>query len=220
MRRWLAALAVVTVGWAASPGAVPVYDGVGVPDEPYRFLSKALGGTQVVQVGPSTSTALSLRTSEQGPQAIIDASEGALRAPTTRTATVSIEPVDPGAAPTQGTLDSVVYRVTTTAGSVSPTVQGFLFLRAAVMTKPDPVIVHRNTPTSAWTALRTARPGRDVLSVPFQALGDYVVVRLPGSKPLTAGQVRGTQLLELAVGIAVLLALAVLVLRGPREHEA
>ena len=61
MRRRLAALAVVTLGRAASPGAVPVYDGVGVPDDPYRYLDRATGVTQVVEVGPTSSRALAPR---------------------------------------------------------------------------------------------------------------------------------------------------------------
>lgn len=68
----LAALAVVTLGWAASPCAVPVYDGVGVPDDPYRYLDRATGVTQVVEVGPTSSGALAQRTAKTGPQAIVD----------------------------------------------------------------------------------------------------------------------------------------------------
>lgn len=221
MRRWLAALAVVTLGWAASPGAVPVYDGVGVPDDPYRYLDRATGVTQVVEVGPTSSGALALRTAETGPQAIVDAGAGALRAAVAGTSTVTVTPVATGAAPPQGGLDGVVYRVAATGGAqVSPTAQGFLFLRAAVMTRPDPVIVHRDTPTGVWVALPTARPGRDVMSVPFRALGDYAVVRRPGSAPLSAGGLMGGRLLLLAGGILVLLALTIVVLRRPRGDRA
>lgn len=220
MNRWLAALAVVTLGWAVTPGAVPVYDGVGTPDDPCRPLGTASSAQQVVQVGPASSSALSLRTAETGPQAIVDAGAGALRAASVRPSTVSVTPVPAGTAPAQGALDSVVYRIAATGGAtVPPTAQGFLFLRASVMTQPDPVIVHRDLPTSAWTVLHTARPGRDVLSVPFRALGDYAVVRLPGSKPLSAGGLSGTRLLLLAGGVLVLLALAVFALRRPHGDD-
>ena len=162
MRRWLAALTVVTLGWAASPGAVPVYDGVGVPDDPYRYLNTtpaASAAQQAVQVGPDSSTALSVRTGETGPQFLLDAGAGALKAVMAGFTTVTVTPVATGVAPTQGTLDGVVYRVEATGGvTFSATAQGFVFLRAAVMTKPDPVIAHRDTPWSPWTALPTSRP--------------------------------------------------------------
>ncbi len=220
MRRYLAALAVVTLGWALSPGAVPVYDGVGVPDDPYRYLDTtpaASAAQQAVQVGPDSSTALSVRTAETGPQFLVDAGAGALHAVRAGLATVTVTPVATGSAPTQGSLDGVVYRIEATDGAtISATAQGFVFLRAAVMTKPNPVIVHRDTPTSPWIALPTARPGRDVLSVPFRALGDYAVVRRPGSAPLSAGGLSGTRLLLLAAGVLVLLAVTVFAVRRPR----
>ncbi len=224
MRRWLVALAVVTLGWAASPGAVPVYDGVGIPDDPYRYLDTtpaASEAQQALSVGHDSSAALSVRTGETGPQFLLDAGAGSLKAVRAGFTTVTVTPVATGVAPTQGTLDGVVYRVEATGGvTISATAQGFVFLRAAVMTKPAPVIAHRDTPTSPWTALPTSRPGRDVLSVPFRALGDYVVVRRPGSKPLSAGGLSTTRLLLLAVGVLILLAVTVFALRRPQVDQA
>ncbi|MDQ6649765.1 MAG: hypothetical protein M3Z02_06575 [Actinomycetota bacterium] len=38
MRRLLGALAVLVAAWLLAPGGVPLYDGVGFPDEPYRYV--------------------------------------------------------------------------------------------------------------------------------------------------------------------------------------
>jgi hypothetical protein len=237
VRRWLAALAVVTLGWAASPAAIPVYDGVGVPDDPYRTLTTtppAAAAQQVLQLGPGTSPALSVRTPETGPQALLDIGPGALKVgPPTSTSTsttvngtatvqaavtVAVTPVPTGTAPTQGSLDSVVYRVTASgATTVSGTAQGFLFLRAAVMTKPDPVIVYRDTPTSPWTTMKTNRAGRDVLSVPFRTFGDYAIIRRPGSTQLSAGGLSGTRLVLIIGGVLILLAITTYTLRRPQD---
>ncbi|MGZ6826540.1 MAG: hypothetical protein ACXVGH_07080, partial [Mycobacteriales bacterium] len=71
MKRWLAGLLLVAAGAAASPTVVPVYDGVGTPDAPYRYVGTSpapSAAQQTVEVGPTSSAALSLRTGETGPQ--------------------------------------------------------------------------------------------------------------------------------------------------------
>jgi hypothetical protein len=112
----------------------------------------------------------------------------------------------------------VLYRVTVTPGAtlLPAASQGYLFLRAAVMTKPDPVLVHRTTPTDPWVAVPTSRAGRDVLSTPLAALGDYAVVRLPGAKPLASAGLSIVRVLLIGGGILVLLTITVLVLRRPQ----
>ena len=223
MKRWLAGLLLVAAGAAASPAAVPVYDGVGTPDAPYRYLGAQpapSAAQQTLEVGPASSTALSLRTSETGPQALIDAGSGALRAKEQANEVITLTPESPGAAPPQGSFDGNVYRLAAPDGvSITPNAEGFVFLRAAVMTRPDPVIVHRQRPGDSWQALPTTRAGRDVLSVPLRDLGDYAVVRRPGSKPLSAGGLTATRLLLLAGGIVLLLGLTVLALRRPATTQ-
>ncbi|MGZ6827494.1 MAG: hypothetical protein ACXVGH_11930, partial [Mycobacteriales bacterium] len=194
-------------------------DGVGTPDAPYRYVGTSpapSAAQQTVEVGPTSSAALSLRTGETGPQALVDAGTGALRDPHQATAVVTLSPESPGVAPPQGSFDGNVYRLAAPDGvSVAPDAQGFLFLRAAVMTRPDPVVVHRPRPGDAWKVLPTTRAGRDILSVPLRELGDYTVVRRPGSKPLSGGGLTATRLLLLAGGTVLLLGLAVLALRKP-----
>lgn len=227
MRRWLAGAALVTLGLLASPGAVPVYDGVGTPDEPYRFVGKDPAPTSVVQEVPlsgGASASLQLKSAESGPQVVVDLGAGAFRTTSSASSfSATATPVLPDAAPVpRGELDGNVYRIAVTGDvRLDPeTAQGFLFLRAAVMTTPDPVLVHRLTPTDPWVEVKTTRAGRDNLSTPFREVGDYAVVRLPGSTPLdSSGGLSTTRVLLLAGGVLLLLVLTVLVLRRPQPDE-
>ncbi len=226
MRRLAAALVLVGLGWLASPSAVPVYDGVGQPDEPYKYVGTRNAPVPVgvtVKTQDGASAALQLRSPENGPQVLVDLAAGALTAPTP-TMTLTATPLKgDGEAVPQGTVDGNVYRVTASPGAtLQPAVaQGFLFLRAAVMTRPDPVIVHRARPTDPWAQVKTTRTGRDILSTPFRALGDYAVVDRPGSEPLASGGgVSGVRWLLLAGGVLVLVVITVLVLRRSGGEES
>ena len=223
MRRWLAGLALVTVGWWASPASVPVYDGVGT-DDPYRYVgrSPAPSSAEVTAgVTGGVSEALQLRTRETGPQLLVDLASGAFRASTPEVR-LSGSPFEADGAPPRGTFDGNGYRVTASSGAtlLPDRAQGFLFLRAAVMTeKPAPVVVHRATPADAWTEVRTTVSGRDILATPFRETGDYAVVQLPGSRALDqAGGLTGTRAVFLAGGVLLLVVVTVLVLRRPREE--
>ena len=228
MRRLLLALVLVALGRLASPAAVPVYDGIGAPDEPYKYV----GGPRppvaqvstTVAVRAGQSAALQVRSAEQGPQVLLDLAAGAFSAPGP-TLTVTATPLKgDGTKVPQGTVDGNVYRVSATPGAqLQPArAQGFLFLRAAVMTEPDPVVVHRTGDGGTWERVKTVRAGQDIVSTPFLALGDYAVVDLPGSKPLSqGGGLSGVRLGLLVGGVLVLVVLTILVLRRstPEEQE-
>ncbi|MCU1595183.1 MAG: hypothetical protein JWO12_2575 [Frankiales bacterium] len=223
MRRWLAGMAVISLGFLATPGAVPVYDGVGQPDDPYRYAGKQPAPVAVsttAKVVGGSSAALQLQSAETGPQVLIDLAAGAFSA-TTREITFSATPQTPDGSAPRGEFDGNSYHVVASPGAtLRPEVaQGFLFLRAAVMTKPSPVIVHRTNPTDPWAQVPTNLSGRDIVSTPFRDLGDYAVVRLPGSKPLTAGGLSIGRVLLLGAGVLALLTITVLVLRRPRGDE-
>jgi hypothetical protein len=135
--------------------------------------------------------------------------------------TLTATPLAPDGTPPRGTFDSNVYRITASPGAVlqPETAQGFLFLRAAIMTRPSPVIVHRKAAADPLVEVRTTLAGTDILSTPFRELGDYAVVRLPGSKPLTAGGLSLVRVLLISGGVLALLTLTVLVLRRPRPDD-
>lgn len=223
MRRWLAGAALVSLGWLASPGSVPVYDGVGQPDDPYLSVGSDPGPRTVsttIPVSLGASDALQLKSAETGPQILLDLTAGAFTSAGT-SLTLTATPLAPDGAPPRGQFDGNTYRVTATTGAAlkADTAQGFLFLRARVMTKPAPTIVHRSSPSSPWVQAKTTKAGQDILSTPFRDLGDYAVVRLPGAKPLSAGGLSVTRVVLLAGGVLLLLTLTVLVLRRPNQEE-
>lgn len=223
MRRLLVALLLVTAGALASPAVVPVYDGVGQPDEPYRYVGAADAPAPVSATVPVTeggSAPLRLASPEKGPQVLVDLAAGAFRA-RGRSVTLTATPLaGEGSAAPQGTVDGNVYRISVSGGAVlkPQAAQGFVFLRAAVMTQPDPVVVHRLRPTDPWERVRTVRAGRDVLSTPFVALGDYAVVDLPGAVPLEDAAGLSATRFALLVGALLLLAAVTLLLL--RRHAA
>lgn len=219
MRRLLAGLLLVATGLMASPSAVPVYDGIGAPDEPYRYAGSpaAPAPVRVTVAAPGgRSAALRLAGPEKGPQVLVDVAAGAFRTTaTTVTLTATALPGDGQRVP-QGTIDGNVYRLVADTGArLDPdAAKGILFLRAAVMTSPSPVLVHRLRPQDPWRSVRTGLAGRDVLSTPLRALGDYAVVRLPGSAPLAEGSGLSPWRVGLVSGGLLLLVLVtVLVLR-------
>lgn len=224
VRRWLAGLAVVTLGALASPGGIPVYDGVGSPDEPYRLVGTSPAPSTAmttVRVTGGRAADVKLRSSESGPQVLLDLAAGAVHSSADEVV-LTAEPLAGDTRPPRGELDGNIYRITATGdATVDPAnAQGFLFLRANVMTQPDPVVVHRVAPADPWVEQKTSRAGRDVLATPLRELGDYAVVRLPGSTSIdTSGGLRLGRLLLLVGGVLVLLVITVLVLRRPSPAD-
>ena len=221
MRKWLAATVLVTLGWLASPGTVPVYDGIGT-DDPYRFVGKSPEPTSAsasVTVSGGVSQGVDIKTDETGPQLIVSLSSGSLQSSAARL-TLAAAPLAPDGALPRGTFDSNAYRISATpAATVSPDASGFVFLRVDVMTKPRPVVVFRKGSGDAWREVSTSPYGRDNLATPFKALGDYAVARLPGSKPISSGGIGLTRGLALGGGVVLLIVITVVVLRRPREDE-
>lgn len=223
VKRWAPAVVIVAAGWLASPAVVPVYDGVGFPDQPYRYVTGSPAPTAMSASAPApggVSSALQGQSGESGPQVKVDLAAGTFRLPAGGTVTLTASPVQAGPVPGNGSLDGNVYRFSAPGATVqSAQAQGFVYLRAAVMTRPDPVVEFRATPTAPWTPLPTTRVGTDTLGAPFRALGDYAIVRLPGSTPLSSGGGIGSTRIAVLVGGLLLLLLTVVLLRRPREHD-
>ena len=223
MRRWLAGALLITVGWLASPTSVPIYDGLPNSDEPYRYVGKTPAPTSAsatATVSGGQVGALRVQTAETGPQLLVDLAPGAFHTTSTSTVTLTGTPLAPSGTPPRGTFDSDVYRLAVTPGAtLSPDQSGFLFLRTAVMTKPNPVVVYRTGEGAAWTEVPSQLTGRDIMATTFKAVGDYAVVRLPGSKPISSGGLGLTRVLFLGGGVLLLVVITVLVLRRPHDDE-
>ena len=221
-RRWAAAALLVGVGWLVAPQAVPVYDGVGAPDEPYRYVSPPAGarttaapteatGQSPVAKGRNTN-GMSVQTAEQGPQASVFVPPSGLAAPG-GTIAVRVVPQVPTDSPTGATIDGNVYLFTLTdrAGPVTLTDQAAiatLYLRATSATQPGPVMEYRSDLAKPWAVLKTSRGGQDVYVSSFPGPGQYALafVRVKSSQ--------GTSLLPIAaLGGIVLLVVVVVVVR-------
>lgn len=197
-RRLGAAGLLVTAGLLLSPSAVPVYDGVGVPDEPYRYVTPPAGAprtaaaTSAVATSPvrsgASSNGLTLSSAEVGPQVSVFVPAGALGVAGAGSSTVTVraEPRAPADPPPAARTDGNAYLFTLTdpAGPVSLTPKAALatlYLRATTARQPGPVMEHRAGAGQPWTALQTSRGGQDIYVAGFVGAGEYVLAFPTGS---------------------------------------
>ena len=217
-----AALLIVALGRLLSPAAVPVYDGIGQPDEPYRYVTAPAGATKTAApttakasspvVGGTSSYGLSLATAEVGPQLSLYLPPKALGSGA-GSLTVTATPMAPSDQPTGATIDGNVYDVAvSTGGPVTLTPQAALatlYLRATTARQPPPVMQYRATATAPWTSLRTSRGGTDVYVSTFPGPGFYALAFFPVHKSSS----EGSSPLPYVLGGLVLLVVIVVVVR-------
>lgn len=233
--RWGAVAVLIAVGALLSPNAVPLYDGVGFPDEPYRFVPTRSSGTPA-----ATSATVSLRVSDRvnsggllansaelGPQVSVYAPPKAFQVPAESAAPIRLTaqpvPLTPPAPP--GEIDSNVYSVafSSPAGEVtlrSDAQRPGITLRAVSSREPFPVMYYRASPTEKWRELVTRRVGRDNFNSVVPGPGEYALARAGGGTAEKSGS-SSTGLL-VVVGAVVLLMVAVVVgvrLAGRRAGE-
>jgi hypothetical protein len=221
-RLWVVGALVVAIGWLASPAPVPVYDGVGVPDEPYRFVQPPPGrgptaeptvgrATTPVKLGVSVN-GLIVATAEQTPQLSLFVPPGALAA---RGGPIEVRatPQAPSDNPPGRRIDGNVYEVTLTspAGPVTTTTKlaiASLYLRA-LDGSDGWVMEYRPLHTDPWQQLETSRGGTDSHVASFKGAGEYAL-----SKATTAKSKGGIPLLAWLLGGGVaLLTLLILSIR-------
>lgn len=227
-RRWAAAALLVSVGWLVTPQPVAVYDGVGQPDEPYRYVSpppgakKTAGATEAFAQSPVSkghnTNGMSLQTGEQGAQASLFIPAAGLASPG-RTVEVKAVPQAPTDQPKGATIDGNVYLFTITdkAGPVTFTDQAALAtlaLRATSARQPGPVVVYRSDPAKPWMTLRTSRGGADIYVSTFPGAGQYAMAYVATVPP------KGTSPLPyVLLGGLVLLVVVVIVIRLQAKPE-
>jgi hypothetical protein len=185
-KRLGAALVIVALGRLLSPAAVPVFDGIGQPDEPYRYVAPPPGATKTAAATTAKATSpivdgkatygLSVATAEVGPQLSLYLPPKSLAA-TGRTLTVTAAPVAPTDQPEGATIDGNVYEITVSE-PVTLTPQAALatlYLRATTAKQPGPVMEYRAKATDPWQELRTSRGGTDVYVSTFPGPGFYAL---------------------------------------------
>lgn len=216
----LAAGAVLLGGvWLLSAvPAPPLYDGLGLPPEPYRYLNPP---PRSHQAGPPTSVTRTLtltstgspffvlQTAEQPPQAQLHLDENAIVSPRgPQKLTLSLKPVPPPSdAPSDGIIAGNVYRLSAVAQSGQPArfnPQGATVdLRGVGPAKRPAIEEYAN---GQWTRLSTGQfLGTLIYSAEIRTTGDFALV-------VAGAAATSSSFLPLIIVAAVVLILAVLVL--------
>jgi hypothetical protein len=205
VRSLLVGVAALAVAWIAVPTGVPLYDGIGFPDEPYRYVVPPAGhkhtpvvtnaiGTVFGRHGASTED-LDIMSKEQGPQAEVFVSHGRLTGPANaRSYQLRIDPVAPSGSGIP--IDGNVYRVTAACSSqvvvggtpmaatpdcritIQPPTTGsyaWMALRATSPRRPGPTFLYRATPAAPWRSVKTSRTGNDIYATTLISTGDYAL---------------------------------------------
>ncbi len=201
-----AGFAVLVAVWLlVSPRTPPLFDGVGFPDEPYRYVSAPAGmqatkpvtsaSAQITVVG-GTSRSGNVATGEQGPQAAVYLNEGAIvTSGKPSTVQLDVVPVVATPAPTDGTAPGNAYRISATGGSGAPHLSGETNTSTVLLRIPKAtsrqVAIEILAP-GGWQQLTTFRTGTDVYSANLPAFGEVaaVIVTRPEASVLYAGATR------------------------------
>ncbi|GAB1694163.1 hypothetical protein KRM28CT15_59660 [Krasilnikovia sp. M28-CT-15] len=191
--------------WVITPAGVPLYDGLGFPDEPYRFVDPPPGA--VATAPPTTATgsaaatgganreAMRVASAEIGPQVAVSVPAGDLIGPAAATRlTLTARPIAPDRAPPTGVINGNVYRVSAAADAAGPvrlrvTDPNFLpgiDLRSTVATSATVTAVYRERPAAAWRELVAFQIGNDIYEVVMPGLGDFALVLPSAAPPPTA----------------------------------
>jgi hypothetical protein len=226
-RGWLTALLVAAflLAWVLPGRPVPIYDGVGAPDEPYRYVNVPPGvairtaaptaAKVTVPTDHGVASVIQLATAEQGPQAEVDITDQGLTVAATGPApsvAATLTPVAPDSGKATPQIDGNVYRLNWSAGhsTVRYTNEGsdLFYLRATVGPPPRAVFLYRRNPGESWRALDTELAGADVYSALVQGPGDYALTRRPF--PAAGAAARSGQRPAVPAGLAIVLVLIAL----------
>jgi hypothetical protein len=227
------ALAVLGVGWAIAPRtALPLYDGIGFPDEPYRFVqrppsapetkppttARASGSVQKGQVGSIIAAS-----AEVAPQITVYIPKGRLVAPSGATSvTVTGQPVRNLPTSNGEYLWSDVYTVSPSPSGTTFTSggqQATITLRAAGPQRPIPHIAYYDG-NGRWTLLPTFPQGQDIYIAELTRFGQFAVI---GDNPLLVTQLSGVSkgksssgstVVGLAVGVGIGAVIVILFVLG------
>lgn len=192
--RWAVVGVLLAAGWAAGPGGVPLYDGVGLPDEPYRFVparsADALPATTAsielsVTAGRNDGGLVAI-SAEAGPQVTVYAPPKAFALPSAdddADIRVQARPVELERPSPPGEVESNVYllSLTSRAGAVRllPDAQSpVITLRGVTLAPRVPVVMHhRGGAGQPWRALATRKVGQHSYTADAPGEGEYVLVR-------------------------------------------
>ena len=226
--------AALVAAWIVTPHSIPIYDGVGFPDEPYRYV-QAPAGVGVHTLPPTAadaSTVLSGGTNpaellapsqEQGPQVVVFIGVHAARAAAAATAlTVQAVPQAPDGPPAGVTVDGNSYRIGIGSDAGPVTFDSHLIaavqLRATSAVQPGPSVYFRPAAGRTWQVQKTQRTGNDIYQSLMPGPGDYLLAFQRGASPSAAaagttpaGPGHGVPTLVIVLGIVILVMGAIVV---------
>lgn len=241
----LATVALLGTVMVRPPHAPPLYDGVGFPDEPYRWVVPPRGEQRTrlaatdaftrIPVAGGVSAEGRAQSDEQGPQIILRTLTGAFTAPA-GASSITIRAVPhavPEVQPNQGHVVSNLYVITAEADGRAVTLARdyamFLNMRA-VRPTAQAVVVCRWT-GDAWQQLATDRIGNDIYIAWLDTIAPVALVQLdPGVTPQPAalrppstargtGPGAGTLWLALAVIVLVVAGSLLALRRRTMNHD-
>jgi hypothetical protein len=204
--------------WVLAPAAVPVYDGLSNPDEPYRFVDPpATAKTtktpttarRTIQVQNGTNVTQFANSSEVAPQVSVYLPAGSIDAPDGVTSFVlTATPKAPTAPlPEDGVLVGNVYELAATAGgraldvtatgNDAPTIQ----MRAPQGKQPTTTFEHRVD--GSWEPVKTARIGNDLYQASAEQFGEWALVQLTDTSGKDGGGGINLGLLLPGIGLLV-----------------
>lgn len=237
LRRVLGAAVVLALAGLLGPQTAPLYDGVGFPDEPYRFVQPPPGS--VIKTTPPTSIVITVpvvggttdgfnaASGEQGPQVSLFVPVKALLAPAgAHRITVKVVPQAPDGPADGGSADGNVYRFTAASDTGVPSVAAAgdhlqIVLRATTARQPGPVMEYRTLGGQTWRRLSTLRYGNDVYAAAAPGFGDYALVfATPTKAPSTSHDSAGSGRLWLGLVLGGLLAVLVAILVAVRVSRS
>ncbi len=229
------------VAFASSP-IVPLYDGIGFPDEAYRYVSPPAGakptepptgGTAASAVVNGSNTDLiQLVTPENGPQAQALLLFGTLSfsSPDAKIVHILVEPVKPTVLPSDGNIAGNIYTLTGSVDSGQVSVittdqtnrTHFFSLRVPQGNFVGPVMEYRAANSQSWQRLTTDKVGNDIYQSPIQGFGEYAMV-MPykqASATTSMNQTSANKLPIIATAVLVFaagLSIAIIAIRRSRK---
>ena len=233
-RRWAAmSIAALAAAWVAAPATVPLYDGPGFPDEPYRYVSPPAGyrstpaptdAKQTLQVRGGLSTAAFVNSGERGPQISVYVPPTGLKPPAgASTITVTATPLAPSSPlPSDGHIVSNVYKFSADAAGGAVTIVGstdtstpVIQMRSPSTQPPYPVFEYLapngwrqvNSLKVSGKPVKTLRVGQDIFQTFAPKFGDYALVVLTKQPSSGGGGGLNWALLGPGIGILALVAL-------------
>ena len=228
-RRLLIAAAALLTAWLVAPHAVPLYDGIGIPDEPYRYVKPPAGYQQTPPPSSaSTQFAAANGTNPQG--GLVQTKEisaqsqmyflgNGLKGPaTTKTFTITITPEAPDGT-TPATADGNVYRIAFLAdgkpgATLSDTGRNTVYIQRATSAKIAAATLYYRPAGGSWTAIPATKGGTDSFQGYLAGPGDYALA--PSKAPASSNN--HVLLIVILVLVVLAMAGAVVLIRLSRQR--